>query len=148
MYKYCLILLNKLINHLLPFSEDLWRQPATLVIRSDTMTDLGISDTTNTSSSAMPLPGPGVHSMSTLKLPAFLTVDTSSWFRTVDIQFCLRKIQNSQTKANHVLAAISEDLFPQISEWLDRQGNLISYDDLKSYLLRCSTLSPPSVQQE
>ena len=97
---------------LLPFNEDLCFLPATLVTQSYAMTDSAAFSSTTASSSATPLPGPDVHAISMLKLPTFSTVDASSRFRRVEIQFHLKKITNSQMKADHVLAAISEDLFP------------------------------------
>ena len=106
------------------------------------MTDPASSSITNTSSTAMPLHGSNVHAISTLKLPTFLTLDSSSWFQRVEIQFYIRKITNSKTKAGEVLAEISEDLFPQDSAWLNRQSDHILYDDLKIYLLYYFTLFP------
>ena len=49
---------------------------------------------------------------------------------------------NSWMKADEVLAEISEDIFPHVSAWLDRQIDHILYDDLKVYLLRYFTLFP------
>ena len=75
-------------------------------------------------------------------LPTFLTLDSSSWPKRMEIQFYLRKITNSQTKADEVLAEISKDIFPHVSAWFDRQSDHILYNDLKVYLLRYSTLFP------
>ena len=142
LYKHWLILFNKSIKSLLLFIEDLCSLNAILVTQSDTTTGPVTSSTTNASSSAMPLPGPDVHAKSVLKLLTFLTVDASSWFWRAEIQFCLGKITNSLMKDDHVLAAISEDLFTQVSAWLNGWGNHISCDDLKVYLLWCFNLSP------
>ena len=70
-----------------------------------------------------------------VKLPAFSSVTPLSWFRRAEIQFRLKKITDPRTKADHVLEAIPEDMFPHISCWLDQQKEIITYDQLKDYLL-------------
>ena len=75
-------------------------------------------------------------------LPTFLTLDSLSWFKRMEIQFYLRKIMNSETKADEVSEEISKDIFPHVSAWFDRQIDHILYDDLKIYLLRYFTFFP------
>ncbi|XP_068238629.1 uncharacterized protein [Palaemon carinicauda] len=49
----------------------------------------------------------------------------------------------SNTKADYVLAAIQEDSFPEISDWLCEQGDTpIAYDALKTYFLQQYSPSP------
>ena len=80
--------------------------------------------------------------------PPFRWLIPSSWFWRTEIHFHLRKIMSSQAKADHVSAAISKDLFPQIFTWLDGQGDQISYDDLKAYTCCVTSPSPlPTVLQ-
>ena len=112
------------------------------------MTNPAASSTTSASSSATPSPGPYVHAISMLELPTFSIVNTSSWYQRAEIQLRLWKIMNSQTMANHVLAAISKDLFPQISAWLTGQGDQLSYYDLKAYLLCYFSLTTATTLQE
>ena len=67
------------------------------------------------------------------KLPTFAAV----WFCRAEVQFKLKKITSSRTLADHVLAAIPDTLFPQMSTWLDSKGDdAIEYQDLKTFLLK------------
>ena len=71
------------------------------------------------------------------KLIMFSTVDASIWFRRAEVKFCLKKVMNSRTQADHVLAAKPDTLFPQMSDWLDSKGNTpIDFQDLKTFLLK------------
>ena len=83
-----------------------------------------------------------VHAVA-VKLSPFCAQDAVSWFRRAEIQFRLRKVTDPRTKADYVLEAIPEDLFPRIAAWMDRQDQDkdIRYDDLKSYLLQEFTLT-------
>ena len=77
---------------------------------------------------------PAIHH---LKLPTFSTVDVAIWFRCAEVQFRLKKITSSCTQADHVLAAIPDTLFPQMSAWLDAKGDdAVEYNDLKLFLLK------------
>lgn len=77
------------------------------------------------------------------RLPAFSTVDTAIWFRRAEVQFRIKKVKDSSTQADHVLAALSDGVFPQIAGWLDDHGsNPVRYEDLKSYLLQKFSLTP------
>ena len=67
-----------------------------------------------------------------LKLPTFSTVDTAIWFHHAEVQFRLQRVTSSRTQADHVLAAIPDTIFPQMSTWLDA----IEYQDLKAFLLQ------------
>ena len=57
------------------------------------------------------------------KLPTFSTVDAAIWFRRAEVQFRLKKVTPSRTQADHVLAAIPDTLFPQMSTWFDAKGD-------------------------
>ena len=71
------------------------------------------------------------------KLPTFSTVDAAIWFRRAEVQFRLKKVTSSRTQADHVLAAIPDTLFPQMSTWLDSKGDdAVEYQDLKAFLLK------------
>ena len=71
------------------------------------------------------------------KLLTFSTVDTAIWFRRAEVQFRLRRVRSSHTQADHVLAAIPDTIFPQMSTWLDAKGDdMIEYQDLKAFLLQ------------
>ena len=77
------------------------------------------------------------------RLPAFSTVDTAIWFRRAEVQFRIKKVKDSSTQADHVLAALPDAIFPQIAAWLDAHGtNAVKYEDLKAYLLKKFSLTP------
>ena len=77
------------------------------------------------------------------KLPAFSTIDAAVWFKRAEVQFRLKNVRNARTQADHVLAALPDVLFPQMSEWLDSKGDdPIEYNELKTHLLRKFSLSP------
>ena len=50
-----------------------------------------------------------------IKLPPFCPADATIWFQWVEVLFRLRQVRNENRKADHVLAALSEDTFPLIS---------------------------------
>ena len=56
-----------------------------------------------------------------VKLSPFSATDAVSWFQRAEIQFRLKKVTNSGTKADHVLAALPEDIFPLMSDWIAAQ---------------------------
>ena len=77
------------------------------------------------------------------RLPAFSTIDSTIWFKRAEVQFRIKKITSSTSQADHVLAAIPDALFPQISKWMDSKGSsAIQYEDLKKYLLKKFSLTP------
>ena len=54
-----------------------------------------------------------------------------------EVQFRLKKVTSSGTQADHVLAAIPDTLFPQMSAWLDVKGDdTVEYNDLKTFILK------------
>ena len=57
------------------------------------------------------------------KLPTFSTVDAAVWFRRAEVQFRLWRVRSSHTQADHVLAAIPDTIFTQMSTWLDAKGD-------------------------
>ena len=84
-----------------------------------------------------------------LKLPAFSSTDAAIWFRRAEVQFRLKNVRSSRTQADHVLAALPDVLFPQLSVWLDDKGDdPVEYDDLKAFLLKKFSLSPEMRVQE
>ena len=77
---------------------------------------------------------PAVHHF---KLPTFSTVAAAIWFRRAEVQFRLKKITPSCTQADHILAAIPDTFFPQMSTRLEAKGDdAIEYPDLKTFLLK------------
>ena len=75
-----------------------------------------------------------------VKLSPFCSSEAASWFRRAEFQFRLRRVTDPRTKADYVLEAISEELFPCVAAWLDNQDMDAYYEDLKSYLLQEFTL--------
>lgn len=86
-----------------------------------------LPDTTTTVAAAAPQ----------IKLSPFCAVDAFAWFLRAEIQFRLKN-ENSQTRrADHVLAALPDEVFSRISQWIVSRGNTpIQYDDIKTLLLK------------
>ena len=77
------------------------------------------------------------------RLPPFSTVDAALWFRRAEVQFRLKSIKSDTSKADHVLAAIPDSLFPQLAQWLnDHDDQTVKYDQLKAFLLKKFSLTP------
>ena len=77
------------------------------------------------------------------RLPAFSTVDAALWFRRAEVQFRLKNVKSETSKADHVLAAIPDALFPQMAQWLnDHDDQTVKYDELKVFLLKKFSLTP------
>lgn len=79
-------------------------------------------------------------STASVKLPPFARTEAQIWFRRAEIQFRLKGITRSTTKADYVLAALPEDVFPLIAHWLSDQPDELTYETLKEYLLKEFTL--------
>ena len=76
-----------------------------------------------------------------LKLPPFSPIDAHHWFQRAEIKFRRRNISRDETKVDHILEAVPEDVFPRISEWLTQKGDAVTYSDLRNHLLRMYTPS-------
>lgn len=77
------------------------------------------------------------------KLPPFCTIDAPTWFKRAEVQFRLKSETSSTRRADHVLAALPDDIFPLLAEWLDEKGDTpIKYNDLKAQLLTQFIPSP------
>ena len=77
-----------------------------------------------------------------LKLPPFIALDAPTWFKRIEVQFRIHNIRSNR-KADHVLAALPEDVFAKITSQLDVE-EAIDYDDLKKTLLKKFTPSAAS----
>ena len=69
-----------------------------------------------------------------LKLPPFIALDAPTWFKRIEVQFRIHHIRQNR-KADHVLAALPEDVFSKITSQLDDE-NAIDYNELKDLLLK------------
>ena len=96
---------------------------------------------------AMPTDEPPVSAVA-VKLPPFSTLEPLVWFKRAEIQFRLRKITDANTKADHVLASLPDEVFSQISSWIDQQPDDLKYDDVKVFLLQEFTLSTAARAQK
>ena len=74
-------------------------------------------------------------------LPSFSTLEPRIWFQRAEIAFRLRNITDSTTKADHVLSAIPDAVFSRISTWLDHQPETLTYETVKTFLLKQFTLN-------
>lgn len=78
-----------------------------------------------------------------IKLPAFCAADAATWFQRVEVQFRLKRETSDSRKADHVLAALPEETFPLISDWLTEQGDdAILYPALKEQILLLFIATP------
>ncbi|ROT67045.1 hypothetical protein C7M84_014891 [Penaeus vannamei] len=77
-----------------------------------------------------------------IRLPPFSPDEALTWFRRAETQFRLKSIKKATTKADHVIAALPEKIFPRIAPWLDTQPDETEYDILKQELLKEFSLSP------
>ena len=77
-----------------------------------------------------------------LSLPRFSTAAVTAWFQRAEVQFRLKRVVQSRTKADHVLASIPEEVFPRLSDWLEEKGDHLQYEELKEELLRRFTSTP------
>lgn len=96
--------------------------------------------TSATPDSAVSLAAPALPQ---IKLTPFCSIDAPTWFKRAEVQFRLKAESSATRRADHVLAALPDDIFPLLSEWLDEQGDTpIKYDDLKARLLAHFVPSP------
>ena len=77
-----------------------------------------------------------------VRLPQFSPNQLLTWFRRAERHFKLKGITNSITKADYALEAVLEAVFQTISPWLDTQLEEITYETLKTILLK--EFSPPA----
>ena len=77
-----------------------------------------------------------------VKLPAFSVADPLTWFQRAEVTFRIKKETSQTNKADYVLEAIKEDLFPKISPFLRKNTGPIKYDDLKTFMLQKFSPSP------
>ena len=89
-------------------------------------------DTTSTAPDSLT-----VVSTKDIHLPVFCPTDATTWFRRAEVQFRLRNISNESRKADFVLAALPDDIFSSLADWLDSLGDAaVLYTPLKDYLLK------------
>lgn len=76
-------------------------------------------------------------------LPTFSAADATTWFLRAEIQFRLKNVTTDSRKADFVMAALPESMFPKIAHYLRRLGNApVSYNALKARLLKECVPSP------
>ena len=80
---------------------------------------------------------------STKRLPSFSPNQPLTWFRRAERHFHLKRSIVSTTKADDIIAVLTEFVFQHISPWLDMQPAAIKYEDRKAMLLKkfCPTSS-------
>lgn len=78
-----------------------------------------------------------------VRLSPFSREDATSWFQRAEILFRLKNVYHTGTKADYVLAALPEDIFPLMSDWIAEQGDgPMDYTLLKAELLRRFVATP------
>ena len=103
----------------------------------DSPTSTASSDAPTASSNALTAAVKDVH------LPTFSSTDAATWFVRAEIQFRLKNVSQDSRKADYVMAALPEGMFPRIAHFLRRLGAApVSYNELKAHLLRECVPSP------
>ena len=78
-----------------------------------------------------------------VRLPTFCATDAAAWFLRAEVQFRLKKEKDESRKADYVLAALPDEVFSLITDWLaEKEENNLVYTDLKRVLLERFTLTP------
>ena len=99
-----------------------------------------MADTQTTPTETSPTDTPAVAAL--VHLPAFNPVNADTWFRRAEVQFRLKRVKQETAQADYVLAALPDETFELIAEWLDSKGEeAIRYGELKEALLQRFTPS-------
>lgn len=78
-----------------------------------------------------------------IHLPTFCPTDASTWFRRAEVQYRIKNITSETRKADFVLAALPDDIFSSLADWLDSLGDdAVLYTPLKEHLLKEFVPSP------
>ena len=78
-----------------------------------------------------------------VRLPVFCADDATTWFERAEVQFRMKKVTDQAAKADYVLAALPDHVFPLVSKWLAKQkDNEITYAAIKKKLLTQFVATP------
>ena len=78
-----------------------------------------------------------------VSLTRFCSIDAATWFKRAEVQFRLKNVHSDTRKADYVLAALPDDVFSLLAEWLDDlDDNPVQYPALKTRLLSEFVPSP------
>ena len=79
----------------------------------------------------------------TVQLPTFSPADALAWFQRAEVIFRTKRISSSTKKADYVLAALPEDIFPVLSTWLlSKEDQAITFEETKLKLLSMFSPTP------
>lgn len=70
-----------------------------------------------------------------VKLPPFWKCDPAAWFKRAEAQFRLAHVSKSQTKFDHILTMLDEDIIGKVSDILDIDNTENAYQNLKDRLI-------------
>jgi len=70
-----------------------------------------------------------------VKLPPFWKCDPAAWFKRAEAQFRLAHVSKSQTKFDHILTMLDEDIIGRVSDILDIDNTENAYQNLKDRLI-------------
>lgn len=82
-----------------------------------------------------------------IKLPDFWPATPKLWFQKVESQFALRGVTTEQTKYNHIMATISQEVALKIYDTINEPGET-PYTTLKDSILKAFTPSASSLIKE
>ena len=81
---------------------------------------------------------------SSFKLPAFSRKNTASWFLRAEVHFRGNNMTDESAMADQIMMALPEDVFDEISPWLEAKGGSATYDELKEKLTQTFALPIPT----
>ena len=117
------------------------------------MTDSAASSTTSLHQEALggtvsdSLAAMRVSVSQTIRLPPFSKTNPSSWFHRTEAIFRVARLADEAAKADQVLAILPEDVSNKITPWLDRQTDVIKYEDVKAKLMEAYSI-PATVRAQ
>ena len=90
---------------------------------------------------------PSAAATSNVALPTFSSTNPAPWFLRVEALFRIKKITGN-SKSDHVVAALPEEVFNRISTWLANRGSdTIPYEELKAKIITYCEPSPEEKSQ-
>lgn len=76
-----------------------------------------------------------------IKLPQFWTQCPQAWFIQVDTLFELHNVNNDNTKFQHIIASLSQEVILKVLHFIQNPPNIDKYNALKNSLLEKYSLS-------
>lgn len=88
-----------------------------------------------------PQQGTVLQPIANLKLPQFWTLYPQAWFVQVDSLFELHNVNNDNTKFQHVISSLSQEVILKVLSFIQNPPNINKYEALKNTLCEKYSLS-------